>query len=394
MDTAGHPALLRYSHRWRPARWLVVPRSVLRHGLSILLLVLTLVATPACRRDVPAASLAQPPVDAATTKPDVGRAEIVSAVVGQPARTRPQPSSLDEIGLAELPTPSGDPTPEDWIGKFGALPAGRQSRSIGTAQNGWLQGGIPIQSTDVIRVVPQTIRRGIFFGTGELVGLLGRSAAAVAGKYPKSVLRVANLSRAGGGDIGPSVSHNSGRDADVLFYAYERRHQDTEPDNFTHYDELGIADAPASAAGRYEFDTERNWALVRHWLSDPEVVVQWIFVSIPLRNRLLDYALRTGEPETLRRRAARVLVQPRDSSPHADHFHLRIACPPADRPACIDGYRVPDLARAAQVDALMEMYHHGTPAEQRYARELLSLPPDGVEVELPPIEGPDTENAP
>jgi len=128
---------------------------------------------------------------------------------------------------------------------------------------------------------------------------------------------------------------------------------------------------------------------VRHWLSDPDVVVQWIFVSIPLRNQMLDYALRQGEPQGLRRRAAQVLVQPRDSSPHADHFHLRIACPPGDRPACIDGGGVTAQARDAQIDSLLEMYHHGSPAEQRYARELLSLPPDADLAALPPIEGED-----
>ena len=39
------------------------------------------------------------------------------------------------------------------------------------------------------------------------------------------------------------------------------------------------------------------------------------------------------------------------------------------------------------MDALLQMYAHGSPEEQRYARELLTLPVDGSVAELPPIEG-------
>ncbi len=275
------------------------------------------------------------------------------------------------------------------VGSFGAKTRGAGSQSLGTAQNGSLQGGLPLQESASLRVLPFTRQRGFFFGTGELTGLLQRAAATVADEFPGTVLRVGNLSRECGGDIPPSVSHNSGRDADVLFYAFDRMGGERQATAFIHYDSEGIADGPAAEVGRLEFDTARNWTLVRHLLSDPSVVVQWIFVAVPLRNRLLDYALRQGEPETLRQRATRVLVQPRDSSPHADHFHVRIACPGEDRPGCIDGYHATALARAAQVDALLEMYEHGTPGEQRYARELLSLPQSGQDAELPPIEGDD-----
>lgn len=272
--------------------------------------------------------------------------------------------------------------------RLAAVP-GQHSRSVGTAQNGSLEGGVAVEEAPPLRLLPQTKRNGWYFGTAELTSLLQRSAQALAADYPGTVLRVANLSRQHGGDIPPSVSHNSGRDADVMFFAADRFGSPQEPANFCHYDQTGVADHPPVDAGRYEFDAARNWRLVRHWLSDPDVLVQWIFVSVPLRNQLLDHALRIGEPETLRRRAARVLVQPRDSSPHADHFHLRIACAPGDRPHCMDGGVSSDLARQAQVDALLQMYHNGSPAEQRYARELLSLPHDAQVADLPPIEGED-----
>lgn len=304
--------------------------------------------------------------------------------------------SLPRTATSSAATPGSPPAaqlglPDDRpaaIGRFGHN-RGVHSKSVGTAQHGQLEGGIALEQSKSLVVLPQTRRNAIFYGTAELVGLLQRSAAAVAQDRPGSMLKVGNLSRETGGDIGPSVSHNSGRDADVLFFAVDRFGTGGEPDNFCHFNDTGIADGPASDAGRYEFDVERNWALVRHWLTDPDVVVQWIFVAAPLRNQLLDCALRQGEPALLRLRAARVLVQPRDSSPHADHFHLRIGCPPGDRPECLDGGVATAAAREAQIDALLQMYHLGSPAEQRYARELLSLPPGSDVAQLPPIEGVD-----
>lgn len=274
--------------------------------------------------------------------------------------------------------------PMAYVGRFGHATGGH-SHSMGTAQNGYLLGAQAVTESPALRILPQTRSRGFFYGTAELVQLLERSAEAVAADHPHSTVRLGNLSKDGGGDIAPSHSHNSGRDADVLFFAFDRNGSEAAPANFVHFDDNGLSDSPDP--GRWEFDTARNWALVRRWLTDPDVVVQWIFVSVPLRNRLLDYALREREPDSLRDRARHVLVQPRDSSPHADHFHIRIACPGDDRPNCIDGFGQTAHAREAQVDALLQMYAHGSPEEQRYARELLTLPVDGSAAELPPIEG-------
>lgn len=271
---------------------------------------------------------------------------------------------------------------------FGAA-AASSSVSIGTAQNGRLDNGVSLQDGEHLRLVGHVRKNAIHYGTWELVQMIARGGADVARDHPGSVLRIGNLSRQTGGDIGPSVSHNSGRDADVLFYAIDRLGQDGQAAPFCRFDAAGVADWPTEDAGRYEFDTARNWTLVRSWLGNVDAVVQWIFVSAPLRNLLLDHALRIGEPATLRARAARVLTQPRDSSPHADHFHVRIACPASDRPACLDGGVATGMARAAQVDALLQMYHQGSPEEQRYARELLRLPEASDLGDLPPIEGVD-----
>ncbi len=169
------------------------------------------------------------------------------------------------------------------------------------------------------RVLDTTARRTFRFGTDELVGTLLRAAARVAREYPHSVLLVGNMSRKGGGDIPVSVSHNSGRDADLPFYAADVRGRSIHKHGFIRFDGRG-------KGGRFRFDVPRNWAFVRAVLSDTRVQVQWLFMSNPLRALLLEYARAQKEPDWLQARAAAVLGQPGNSSAHAEHFHLRLYC--------------------------------------------------------------------
>ena len=274
------------------------------------------------------------------------------------------------------------------------------SQSVGTPQDGVLRSGVVLREAPdgALRPLPHTHRRGWLFGTAELVALLQDAARAIrttllAQGEVALPLRIGNLSREGGGDIAPSRSHNSGRDADVAFFHVDREGRPVDADHYVRYDAQGVAEWPPAVAGRLYFDASRNWLFVRYLLSDPSAVVQWIFLAAPLRNMLLDYALRVGEPESLRLRALRVLVQPTDSSPHADHFHIRIACPGDDRPGCVDGPGRTAAARLAQIDALLSLYHHGSPAEQRYARDILSLPMSGEDIALPPDSESDHDDA-
>ena len=273
--------------------------------------------------------------------------------------------------------------------RFGA--AASASASVGTPQEGHLRDGVhlPVEGEPWLKPLPTSRKRDYLWGTAELVQIIvdgARSVAeATAEPEARTPLRIGNLSAPGGGDIIYSVSHNSGRDADLCFFAKDRDGRPVDLERMARYDDGGTLAWPNELAGAAFFDTERNWLLVRALLTHPAVIVQWIFVSAPLRNMLLDHALRIGEPDLLRERARRVLVQPTDSKPHDDHFHVRIACPADDRPGCLDGAGRTALAREAQIDALLHMYHHGTPAEQRYARDFLRLPEGGEALELPPM---------
>ncbi len=101
--------------------------------------------------------------------------------------------------------------------------------------------------------------------------------------------------------------------------------------------QLGAGAAPAHLSAVAYFDTARNWALVRALLADAQAPVQWIFCAAGIKQRLLAYASDHEPDPELVVRAAYVLHQPSSGNPHADHFHIRIACTARERAlGCVD----------------------------------------------------------
>jgi penicillin-insensitive murein endopeptidase len=187
--------------------------------------------------------------------------------------------------------------------------------------------------------------RGFQYGTEELVAALGRAANTVRGKAKKVTLGVADLSPQRGGKSKWHSSHQSGRDVDLIFYSADEQGKPLAPpeNDMIRYD--GEGKPYIRGKGTYNdaiweqrrFDTARNWALVEALLSDATIRVQWVFVSQPLEDRLLDYATRHKKPRWLIEYARAVMYDPPDAPTHSDHFHVRIYCPRDDRfHGCVD----------------------------------------------------------
>lgn len=205
----------------------------------------------------------------------------------------------------------------------GTSAAMRLGKSVGSPTTGRLIGGSRLEETNYLRVVPVHADEDVRWGLGPLVSMIDRAARQVRRQFPESVLTVGHLSRAGGGEIDQHASHESGRDADVLFFAKNKQGKGVLPERFVAYRGDGTAPTWPGAS----FDDARNWLLVTAFLTDPVARVSHIFVASPLRARLLAYAEKIKAPESLRARAAELMVQPRGVLPHDDHFHVRIACP-------------------------------------------------------------------
>jgi penicillin-insensitive murein endopeptidase len=198
------------------------------------------------------------------------------------------------------------------------------SLSRGAVNGGRLENGVRLaKQGDGYLIPPLWQARGNNFGTDELVSAIVRTARRLSGEFPGTTLYVADLSPERGGRTQWHRSHQSGRDVDLIFFI--KKADGTMSGVPSGMVRFGPDGKPLGGAG-FEFDVAKNWALVRTLLEDPGVDVQYLFVSSPLRQMLLDHAAAQGEPKPLVDRAAAVMTQPAEALPHDDHFHLRIYC--------------------------------------------------------------------
>jgi penicillin-insensitive murein endopeptidase len=223
-----------------------------------------------------------------------------------------------------------------------AMPMGR---SVGSPTSGHIEGGAHLADAPYLRVMPADQAGDVRWGLGALVGMVDRAARHVRHLFSGAVLNVGHLSKNGGGNIAEHASHESGRDADLPFYVKDIHDKEIFADHMVPFRGDGTAPTWPGA----HFDDAKNWALVTALLDDPVARVTHIFVSSPIRQRLLAYAARMGAPEALRTRAAFTMVQPHGTLPHDDHFHVRIACP-SNMSGCIEN----PAARIAR-----RAHHHG-----------------------------------
>ncbi len=207
--------------------------------------------------------------------------------------------------------------------------------SLGRPNEGQLKGGVRLDTKlKYVRVVPYYESGDVRWGLPSLVRMIERSAKAVAKKYPGSVLDVGDLSQKNGGDLLRHHSHESGRDADLGFYVVDAKGKPVKGGAKFHKvngDDLSVEGLPGA-----RFDVARNWLFVQTMLGDAHARVSHIFVDDRIKKALLEHARKTGVSRRTLDRAAVVMMQPSDSVPHDDHFHVRISCPSSMRGACLE----------------------------------------------------------
>lgn len=277
--------------------------------------------------------------------------------------------SLGSLGVAAPPTPKpaaeagadtprADPRPPTPQEAKALLRRPKGSLSFGGTSGGELLDAAELPHSGKGYSIFESMRsRKTNFGTEELIGLIQRTAKRFLDEHPKSPLRVGNLGFDKGGRIPWSVSHQSGRDADIAFFALDKRGRRAR---LKGYETFGADGWNVGDRKRYRFDATRNLALVEALLADEEVHVQWIFVADHLKALILEEARRQGRPDEVIADLQLVMHQPSDSAPHDDHFHVRVYCSVQDRlHGCLNwGPRRPwaelgDEEFAAHVDKLV-----------------------------------------
>ena len=165
-------------------------------------------------------------------------------------------------------------------------------------------------------------------GLPRFVASIERAAAKVATERPGGTLLVGDLSARTGGKVSGHASHRSGRDADLLLYMTTLEGAPVETSDFVRVGNDGLA---WDEAGKrfLRFDVEREWLLVKALVEDDAARTQWLFVSTPVKNMLLEWARARGEtPETIVRAMDAMWQPPPPAQSHDDHIHFRTACEP------------------------------------------------------------------
>jgi penicillin-insensitive murein endopeptidase len=166
------------------------------------------------------------------------------------------------------------------------------------------------------------------YGTDELIQLVEATGKRMHKRFGDVRLVVADLSsQTGGGAFAFHRSHQSGRDADLLYYMRDKDGQPFEPDAMHVFDARGRAKDGSGIT----VDVPRTWSLVKDLVTAPEATVQYIFMYEPLAQLLIDHAKQSGEPEWVVVKVRRALRQPGDSARHDDHLHVRVYCAETDR---------------------------------------------------------------
>lgn len=237
-------------------------------------------------------------------------------------------AAASSLGTRRLPE-----TTRDYLAVLENTAPSEGSVSLGTIRDGALVNAATLSAEGHHYEIIETHRsRHTNYGTEELVDAIERASRKVADEHGGAPLRVGNLGYHRGGSIPWSNSHEAGRDADIAFYSLDDEGRSVPTPGLITFDDDGLAHN-----GELRFDVPRNWTLVRALLTDPDIAVQWLFVSEGLKFLLIKHAIEIEEDPEIIERAIHVLHQPTDAPPHDDHLHLRIGCSEADRLAgCVD----------------------------------------------------------
>lgn len=212
------------------------------------------------------------------------------------------------------------------------------SGSIGTPSHGMLteSAELPKKGKGFRRFRPDSAR---VFGTKALVDTLTFASAHVAKDPAAPPVLIADVAGRRGGKLSGHASHRTGRDVDVLLMFTTLQGVPIEAPGFVKVGADGLAEIGGKAGTSFvRFDVPRTWQLVKGLLTSPHAEVGWIFVAEWLEAMIIQHARAKGEDPELLFRATAVMHQPRDSAPHDDHLHVRIACTFDEAVhGCIDG---------------------------------------------------------
>lgn len=210
--------------------------------------------------------------------------------------------------------------------KFRRSPWSLRTLSVGAPNDGTLVRGRKLRPSPAARMWNKTDAPA--HATPDLLKAIDRAAKKVRKSHRGSTLLVLALSNPKGGPLAERRSHQTGRDADLVFYATDTKGNPATSKKLARFGGDGV-----SRDKKLRFDDARNWAMVEALANDPAGFTH-IFVDAKIRIRLLAFAEKEGIDEEGMERVRAILFEG-DSSEELDaFFHVRIGCPEGQGPIC------------------------------------------------------------
>jgi murein endopeptidase len=359
----------------RRRRWLV--QSGIASGLLVLATwtgaLRSAPAVPAGQASTtPAEPLIGPP-EAPELSSDAAESSEVSEAAPATAETAAaSPASSTTTvatATAAAAAPPAPPAPPLWSERYFPFledESEQGSISVGDTSYGFLVGARHITEDAALGILPRQRERNLGYGSDQLIALLEDAARKVHART-RTRFWIGNIARRSGGDIAYSVSHNSGRDADIALALTDVKGVPVDPPDLLPLDSAGVS---REKDHRYRFDTARTWEIVKALLESDQAQIEFLFLARSLTEKLLRHAREKKEPLELIERAALLLHQPA-GAPHDDHLHIRVYCSERDvEGGCLDngplrpGVRLHIEARARRIERSVAALSHEN-AEQR-----------------------------
>ena len=185
--------------------------------------------------------------------------------------------------------------------------------SIGRPSDGRLRSGEQLLPRDGIQLNAEDRS----WGTEETISLMNLAIDRVQEKYPDTCdMFIGDISRRKGGRLRPHISHKSGRDIDVSYYAHDNR--------FIRFIPMNVNN----------LDVEKTWYFLETLLLTERVTL--ILMDYRLQKVFYGY-LETIYPKRILRHYfqyprktgnRRGII--RHAPGHMDHLHIRFKCPKED----------------------------------------------------------------
>jgi penicillin-insensitive murein endopeptidase len=216
------------------------------------------------------------------------------------------------------------------------VPKDPGTQSVGVTSHGRLYNPSQIPITgETFRVRKSNQNRHTNYANQSLVDVLQYAADKVHEKDPTAVLYTGDAAAEKGGQLSSHKSHQSGLDADISLYTRDSEGKLKPDGEFFKFNASG-----KTYDGKYTLDADLSWVFVEALLTSPHAQIQYLFIYNPLKQLILDAGRRANADPKIIERASFVMQQPGDSTPHAEHFHIRIYCPAKD---IVDGCMVSSI---------------------------------------------------